>query len=102
VRRSSRRAQTVAGDSLGYLPLLRAAKQSKSDDPPRSISELIAEGINLTGIGRVLALEADNADLGTRNATLQTTNAALQANNTRRQTTDETSPHGRGARRRTG
>jgi len=74
----------------------------------RRISELIAEGINLTGIGRVLGLEADNAglhadnaDLRTRNATLKTTNAALQANNTRPEITDAP-PHGTGVRRRTG
>ena len=74
----------------------------------RRISELIAEGINLTGIGRVLGLEADNAglhadnaDLRTRNATLKTTNAALQANNTRLEATDAP-PHGTGVRRRTG
>jgi DNA-binding transcriptional MerR regulator len=48
----------------------------------RRISELIADGINLTGVGRVLGLEADNADLRTRNATLKTTNAALQAGTT--------------------
>ena len=48
----------------------------------RRISELIAEGINLTGIGRVLGLEADNAGLRTRNADLNTTNAALQASTT--------------------
>ena len=74
----------------------------------RRISDLIAEGINLAGIGRVLGLEADNAglhadnaDLRTRNATLKTTNAALQANNTRPETTDAAA-HVRGARRRTG
>ena len=65
----------------------------------RRISELIAEGINLTGIGRVLGLEADNAglyadntDLRTRNATLKTTNAALQANYTRLETSDTAAP----------
>ena len=74
----------------------------------RRISELIAEGINLTGIARVLGLEADNADLHadnadlrTRNATLKTTNAALQANNTGPEAND-TPPHSTGARQRTG
>ena len=73
----------------------------------RRISELITEGINLTGIGRVLGLEADNAglhadnaDLRTRNATLKTTNAALQAN--ARLEANDTEPPGAGARRRTG
>jgi DNA-binding transcriptional MerR regulator len=55
----------------------------------RRISELIAEGINLTGIARVLGLEADNAGLHsdnaglrTRNADLRSSNAALRASNT--------------------
>ena len=55
----------------------------------RRISELIADGINLTGVGRVLGLEADNAglhadnaDLRTRNAALKTTNARLRAGST--------------------
>jgi DNA-binding transcriptional MerR regulator len=48
----------------------------------RRISVLIADGINLTGIARVLGLEADNAGLRTRNADLRTSNAALRASNT--------------------
>jgi MerR family transcriptional regulator/heat shock protein HspR len=54
----------------------------------RRIGDLISDGINLTGIARVLGLEADNADLHadnaglrTRNAVLTTTNAALLASN---------------------
>jgi len=50
----------------------------------RRIGVLIDDGINLTGIVRVLDLEADNAGLHadnaglrTRNASLTTTNAAL-------------------------
>ena len=54
----------------------------------RRIGVLIDDGINLTGIARVLGLEADNAglhadnaglrtELRTRNASLTTTNAAL-------------------------
>ena len=56
----------------------------------RRISVLIDDGINLTGIARVLGLEADNAGLHadnaglrTRNASLTTTNAALRASNTK-------------------
>ena len=49
----------------------------------RRISVLIADGINLTGIARVLGLEADNAGLRTRNASLTNTNAALLASNTK-------------------
>ena len=55
----------------------------------RRISVLIDDGINLTGIARVLGLEADNADLHadntdlrTRNTDLKTSNAALRASNT--------------------
>ena len=43
----------------------------------RRISVLITDGINLTGIARVLGLEADNDGLRTRNADLKTSNAAL-------------------------
>ncbi len=49
----------------------------------RRISVLINDGINLTGIARVLGLAADNAGLRTRNASLTTTNAALRASNTK-------------------
>ena len=48
----------------------------------RRISVLIADGVNLTGIARVLGLEADNAGLRIRNADLKTSNAALRASNT--------------------
>src|SRR6476469_7023877 len=55
----------------------------------RRIAILIDDGINLTGIARVLGLEADNADLHadnlglrTRNTDLKNTNAALRASNT--------------------
>ena len=54
----------------------------------RRIGVLIDDGINLTGIVRVLDLEADNAGLHadnaglrTRNASLTTTNAALLDSN---------------------
>ena len=47
----------------------------------RRISVLIAEGINLTGIARVLGLEADNADLHAHNTTLQQRNTALTDTN---------------------
>ena len=47
----------------------------------RRISVLIAEGINLTGIARVLGLEADNADLHAHNTTLRNRNATLTDTN---------------------
>ena len=66
----------------------------------RRISVLIADGINLTGIARVLGLEADNAGLRTRNANLTTTNAALLANNTQLTVDNTANPSAR--RKRTG
>ena len=48
----------------------------------RRIGALIAEGINLTGIARVLGLEADNADLHADNAGLRARNAHLRTANT--------------------
>ena len=48
----------------------------------RRIGDLIAEGINLTGIARVLGLEADNADLHADNEGLRAGNAHLRAANT--------------------
>ena len=53
------------------------------------ISQLIDDGINLTGIARILGLEADNTalhhdntGLRSRNADLKTSNAALRASTT--------------------
>jgi DNA-binding transcriptional MerR regulator len=54
----------------------------------RRISVLIGDGINLTGIARVLGLEADNAGIRTRNADLTTSNTALRASNTALQATN--------------
>jgi len=55
----------------------------------RRIGQLIGDGINLTGIARIMGLEADNTalhhvntGLRSRNADLTTSNAALRANNT--------------------
>jgi DNA-binding transcriptional MerR regulator len=48
----------------------------------RRIRTLIAEGINLTGIARVLGLEADNADLHADNAGLRARNVDLRTANT--------------------
>jgi DNA-binding transcriptional MerR regulator len=56
----------------------------------RRISVLISDGINLTGIARVLGLEADNAGLRTRNADLKTSNAALRASNSELETDNTT------------
>ena len=48
----------------------------------RRIGVLINDGINLTGIARVLGLEADNAGLRTRNAALLARNTQLAADTT--------------------
>ena len=69
----------------------------------RRISFLIAEGINLTGIARVLGLEADNADLHAHNTTLRNRNTALtDTNNALRAGPDNANAAGSPARRRTG
>ena len=48
----------------------------------RRIGTLIAEGINLAGIARVLGLEADNAGLHADNEGLRARNAHLRTANT--------------------
>src|SRR6478735_1547238 len=60
----------------------------------RRIAILIGDGINLTGIARVLGLEADNADLHADNAGLRTRNTALQNSNAAlRASNDELEAH---------
>ena len=58
----------------------------------RRITELIADGVNLPGIGKILDLEQDTRDL-------RTDNTALRADNTRLQATRDHPPdrerHGR-------
>ena len=71
------------------------------------ISQLIDDGINLTGIARILGLEADNtalhhdnSGLRSRNADLKTSNAALRASNTALEN-DNTALRAQQGRRRT-
>jgi MerR family transcriptional regulator/heat shock protein HspR len=45
----------------------------------RRISELVAEGVNLTGIGKILDLERDTRELRGDNNALQAANTRLQA-----------------------
>ena len=45
----------------------------------RRIAELVAEGVNLTGIGKILELEQDTHELRTDNTALRVDNARLQA-----------------------
>ncbi|TQC45714.1 MerR family transcriptional regulator [Rhodococcus sp. WS4] len=47
----------------------------------RRIAELIAEGVNLTGISRVLALEHLNTELEGDNVRLSETNSRLESDN---------------------
>lgn len=49
------------------------------------INELVAAGVNLAGIARILVLEDRNAALGERNITLDGDNDALRAEDSRRQ-----------------
>ena len=49
----------------------------------RRIGELINDGVNLTGIARILGLEADNATVRDRNTVLRTDNRTLRAHNIR-------------------
>jgi MerR family transcriptional regulator, heat shock protein HspR len=66
----------------------------------RRIGSLIAEGINLTGIARVLGLEADNADLHADNEGLRARNAHLRtANTTLRSSSTATGNHPSGRTR---
>ena len=45
----------------------------------RRIAELVADGVNLTGIGKILDLEQDTHELRSDNTTLRTDNTRLQA-----------------------
>ncbi len=47
------------------------------------ISELVAAGVNLAGIDRILSLEDRNAALDERNVTLESDNDAMRAENSR-------------------
>jgi DNA-binding transcriptional MerR regulator len=49
----------------------------------RRISELVAAGVNIAGISRILSLEDRNAALGEHNVTLEGDNEALRAENAR-------------------
>ena len=75
----------------------------------RRIRQLIDDGVNLTGIARILGLEADNTalhsdntGLRSRNADLKSSNAALRANNTALENDNTTLRAQQGRRRTTG
>jgi MerR family transcriptional regulator, heat shock protein HspR len=75
----------------GLLTPQRSAggtRRYSADDLVRlqRISELVADGVNLAGVVRILSLEDRNAALGDRNATLEGDNAALRADAKRSKT----------------
>jgi DNA-binding transcriptional MerR regulator len=55
-------------------------RRYSADDLARlqRISELVASGVNLAGIGRILSLEDDNAALSAANTDLRSTNRTLR------------------------
>jgi DNA-binding transcriptional MerR regulator len=53
------------------------------------ISELVAAGVNLAGIDRILSLEDRNAELDEHNALLKRDNDALPAERSRRTSSDD-------------
>ena len=65
----------------------------------RRIGTLIAEGINLAGIARVLGLEADNAGLHADNEGLRARNAHLRTANTTLRNNDTATGNHRPAER---
>jgi MerR family transcriptional regulator, heat shock protein HspR len=64
-------------------------RRYSADDLARlqRISELVAAGVNIAGIVRILSLEDRNAALDERSVTLEGDNAALRTENTRREAT---------------
>ena len=74
-------------------------RRYSTDDLARleRISDLVAAGVNLAGIARILALEDRNTVLDDRNVALESDNATLRAENTAR-----TSPKRRAQPRRGG
>ncbi len=82
----------------GLLTPARSAggtRRYSGDDLARlqRISELVAAGVNLAGIDRILSLEDRNAALDERNVTLEGDNDALRAEESRR--TAKTPPKSR-------
>jgi MerR family transcriptional regulator, heat shock protein HspR len=73
----------------GLLTPARSAggtRRYSADDLVRlqRISELVAAGVNLVGIERILSLEDRNVELDERNVTLEGDNKALRAAGSRR------------------
>ncbi len=66
----------------------------------RRITELFADGVNLTGIGKILDLEQDTHELRTDNTALRVDNARLQADRDQPARRERTAQDGEPARRR--
>ncbi len=66
----------------------------------RRITELIADGVNLTGIGKILDLEQDTHDLRADNTALRADNTRLQADRDQRPEPERPGRGGEPARRR--
>lgn len=75
----------------GLLSPARSAggtRRYSADDLARlqRISELVAAGVNLAGVARILSLEDRNIALDDRNVSLEADNAELRRANPRRET----------------
>jgi len=67
----------------------------------RRITELVADGVNLTGIGKILDLEQDTRELRSDNTALRVDNARLQADREPPGRRERAGPDSEPARRRT-
>jgi DNA-binding transcriptional MerR regulator len=67
----------------------------------RRIAELVDEGVNLAGIGKILDLEQDTHELRTDNTALRVDNARLQADRDQPARRERSAQEGEPARRRT-
>ena len=84
----------------GLLTPARSAggtRRYSADDLVRlqRISELVAAGVNLAGIDRILSLEDRNSALDERNVTLEGDNAALRARSKRQAAEPASKPRSR-------
>ena len=64
------------------------------------IAELVADGVNLTGIGKILDLEQDTRDLRTDNTALRSDNSQLRADRDELQDRQPAAPEREPVRRR--
>ena len=67
----------------------------------RRIAELVADGVNLTGIGKILDLEQDTHELRTDNTALRAATPGCRPTSDNLPSRERTGPDGEPARRRT-